>query len=590
MSESADAANSGKLPPSAADQASASSGADSPDPAQAAVTALAAASRGNDHARLVHEIRRRKTFAIISHPDAGKTTLTEKLLLYGGVIQLAGAVKAKRGRASAVSDWMELERERGISITSSVLQFAYHGLQMNLLDTPGHADFSEDTYRTLHAADSAVMLLDCAKGVEPQTKKLFRVCKQRKMPIFTFVNKMDRPGREPFDLVGEVESVLGIGVVPITWPIYKGHVFRGIYHRLLKRVYLFDAKYAGSSQAAGAEMAPFQVTGLDDASLREELDAYGDDRLREEADLLETAGDVFDRERFEAGEVSPMFSGSAMNNFGLAPFLDTFCELSPTPSARDSSMGRVSPEDEPFSGFVFKIQANMDKAHRDRVAFVRICSGRFERGMKVLHVRTDKTIRLANPTTFLAQERTIVDEGFAGDVIGVYDPGIFEIGDTLTAGKKFAYEDIPSFAPEHFARVVMVDPLRRKQLRKGLEQLAQEGTIQLYRPPEGQEGDAILGAVGRLQLEVVKYRLKAEYDADVRLEPMNVEFARWISRADGQTVDLIAFGRENVGLPVVDVRGRAVALFAGEWQVSSAKRYLPDLVFADTARGVVQRV
>ena len=543
-----------------------------------------------DHARLAQEIRRRKTFAIISHPDAGKTTLTEKLLLYGGAIQLAGAVKAKRGRAAAVSDWMELERERGISITSSVLQFAYHGLQMNLLDTPGHADFSEDTYRTLHAADSAVMLLDCAKGVEPQTKKLFRVCKQRKMPIFTFVNKMDRPGREPFDLVGEVESVLGIGVVPITWPIYKGHVFRGIYHRLNRRVYLFDAKHAGSSQASGAEIAPFQVTGLDDPSLRSELDDYGYDRLREEADLLEAAGDTFDQAKFEAGEVSPMFYGSAMNNFGLAPFLDTFCELAPTPSPRDSTIGKVSPEDEPFSGFVFKIQANMDKAHRDRVAFVRICSGRFERGMKVLHVRTDKTIRLANPTTFLAQERTIVEEGFAGDVIGVYDPGIFEIGDTLTAGRKFFYEEIPSFAPEHFARVVMVDPLRRKQLRKGLEQLAQEGTIQLYRPPEGREGDAILGAVGRLQLEVVKYRLKAEYDADVRLEPMNVEFARWISRSDGQAVNLIAFGRENVGLPAVDVRGRAVALFAGEWQVNSAKRYLPDLVFAETARGVVQRV
>jgi peptide chain release factor 3 len=285
-----------------------------------------------------------------------------------------------------------------------------------------------------------------------------------------------------------------------------------------------------------------------------------------------------------------MFYGSAMNNFGLAPFLDTFCELAPTPAPRDSSIGMVSPETEAFSGFVFKIQANMDKAHRDRVAFVRICSGRFERGMKVLHVRTDKTIRLANPTTFLAQERTIVDEGFAGDVIGVYDPGIFEIGDTLTAGRKIVYEDIPSFAPEHFARVVMVDPLRRKQLRKGLEQLAQEGTIQLYRPPDGREGDAILGAVGRLQLEVVKYRLKAEYDADVRLEPMNVEFARWISRADGTAVDLAAFGRENVGLPAVDVRGRAVALFAGEWQVNSAKRYLPDLAFAETARGVVQRV
>jgi peptide chain release factor 3 len=539
-----------------------------------------------DLPRLLQEIHRRKTFAIISHPDAGKTTLTEKLLLYGGAIQLAGAVKAKRGRASAVSDWMDIERERGISITSSVLQFPYRGLKMNLLDTPGHADFSEDTYRTLHAADGAVMLLDCAKGVETQTKKLFRVCKQRSMPIFTFVNKMDRPGREPFDLVGEVESVLGIGVVPITWPIYRGATFRGIYHRLLKKVFLFDAKRAGSSTTAGAEIATMTVTGIDDPQLMAELDDEGYKRLRDEADLLEAAGDVFHKEKFEAGEVSPMFFGSAMNNFGLEPFLDTFCDLMPAPPPRPSSAGPVEPTDE-FSAFVFKIQANMDKSHRDRVAFMRICSGRFERGMKVFHVRTDKPLRLANPTTFLAAERTIVEEGYAGDVIGVYDPGIFEIGDTVTAGKKFSFEEIPSFAPEHFARVVMIDPLRRKQLKKGLEQLAQEGTIQLYRPPEGREGDAILGAVGRLQLEVVKHRLKSEYDADVRLEPMPVEFARWITRGDGTPVDLIAFARENVGIACVDVRGRPVGLFAGEWQVTSAKRYLPDLLFAETARGVI---
>jgi peptide chain release factor 3 len=531
------------------------------------------------------EIRRRRTFAIISHPDAGKTTLTEKLLLYGGAIQLAGAVKAKRGRASAVSDWMDMERERGISITSSVLQFPYRDFEMNLLDTPGHADFSEDTYRTLHAADSAVMLLDCAKGVEPQTKKLFRVCKQREMPIFTFVNKMDRPGREPFDLVGEVENVLGIGVIPITWPIYRGHVFRGIYHRLLRRVYVFDAASPGS----GAEIAPMHVTGLDDPTLADQLDQYGYDRLREEADLLEAAGDEFHPERFLAGEVSPMFFGSAMNNFGLAPFLDTFCDLAPSPTARISSIGRIDPVTEPFSGFIVKMQANMDKAHRDRVAFMRICSGKFERGMKVLHVRTGKQIRLANPTTFLAQERTIVDSAYAGDVIGVYDPGIFEIGDTVTAGKSFTFEEIPSFAPEHFARVVMTDPLRRKQLKKGLEQLAQEGTIQLYRPVNGREGDTILGAVGRLQLEVVSYRLKNEYDAEIRLEPMNVEFARWISRPDGGEVDLASFGRENVGIAAVDVRGRPVALFAGDWQANSAKRYMPDHTFAETARGVVQR-
>ena len=536
---------------------------------------------------LSQEIRRRKTFAIISHPDAGKTTLTEKLLLYGGAIQLAGAVKAKRGRASAISDWMEMERERGISITSSVLQFPYRGLKMNLLDTPGHADFSEDTYRTLHAADGAVMLLDCAKGVEAQTKKLFRVCKQRAMPIFTFVNKLDRPGREPFDLVGEVEHVLGIGVYPVTWPIYRGATFRGVYHRTTKQVYLFDAQHAGSSTASGEKKADMTVTGIDDPRLKAELDDEGYARLREEAELLEAAGDAFDKTKFEAGEVSPMFFGSAMNNFGLEPFLETFIELMPPPPPRASSAGPIAPTREEFSAFVFKIQANMDKQHRDRIAFLRVCSGHFERGMKVLQVRTEKEIRLANPTTFLAQERTLVEEGFAGDVIGIYDPGIFEIGETLTGGAKFSFEEIPSFAPEHFARVAMTDPMRRKQLKKGLEQLAQEGTIQLYRPPEGREGDAVLGAVGMLQLEVVKFRLENEYDVKVRLESMQCEFARWVSRADGKPVDLLAFDRVRVGIPVVDVRGRPVVLFQGEWQLNSAKREFPDVLYAETARGVI---
>src|SRR4051812_36465020 len=395
----------------------------------------------NDQSRLAQEIARRRSFAIISHPDAGKTTLTEKLLLYGGALQLAGAVKAKRGRASAVSDWMEMERERGISITSSVLQFPYRGNQMNLLDTPGHADFSEDTYRTLHAADAAVMVLDCAKGVEAQTKKLFRVCKHRQIPIFTFVNKMDRPGREPFDLVGEVENVLGIGVYPITWPIYRGGTFRGVYHRTSKRVYMFENRRGGSGVGSGAEVAPVTVTGIDDPMLLEELEQEGYHRLREEAELLDAAGDAFDNARFLAGDVSPMFFGSAMNNFGLEAFLETFCELMPEPTARVSSEG-VIPTLSEFSGFIFKIQANMDKAHRDRLAFLRICSGRFERGMKVLHVRTGKEIRLANPTTFMAQERTIVEDGYAGDVVGIYDPGVFEIGDTLTAKGKFTYEEI----------------------------------------------------------------------------------------------------------------------------------------------------
>jgi len=537
----------------------------------------------------LHEIARRRTFAIISHPDAGKTTLTEKLLLYGGVIQLAGAVKAKRGRASAVSDWMEMERERGISITTSVLQFPYRGFQMNLLDTPGHADFSEDTYRTLHAVDGAVMLLDCAKGVEAQTRKLFRVCRQRAIPIFTFVNKMDRPGRDPFELVGEVESVLGIGVYPITWPIFRGGVFRGVWHRLARRVYLFDADHAGSSAGVGAERPPVEVTGLDDPTLRETLDDAGYDRLRHDAELLDLAGDGFDRERFEAGELSPLFFGSAINNFGLEAFLETFCELMPPPRARASDQGPISPMQDEFSGFVFKIQANMDKAHRDRVAFVRICSGKMSRGMKAHHVRTGREVRLANPTQFLARERNVVEDGFAGDVVGIHDPGTFEIGDTLTGGSRFAFEAIPSFAPEHFARLVLVDPMKRKQFATGLEQLAQEGTVQLYRPPAGRAGDLVLGALGQLQFEVVIYRLESEYGVKVRREAVPYQLARWVSRADGLPLDLDALHGAIEGLVVLDVRDRVVALFDREWALRTAERLHPELAFAEAASGVVVR-
>ena len=536
-----------------------------------------------------HQIARRRTFAIISHPDAGKTTLTEKLLLYGGVIQLAGAVKAKRGRASAVSDWMEMERERGISITTSVLQFPYRGLQMNLLDTPGHADFSEDTYRTLHAVDGAVMLLDSAKGVEAQTRKLFRVCRQRAIPIFTFVNKLDRPGRDAFDLIGEVENVLGIGVYPVTWPIFRSGVFRGVYHRLRQRVYLFEANRANSSSTRGAERPPVEVTGIDDPALREELDDVGSDRLRHDAELLEMAGDGFDRERFEAGQLSPMFFGSAVNNFGLEAFLETFSELMPPPRARPSDAGPIEPSREEFSGFVFKIQANMDKAHRDRVAFVRICSGKMIRGMKVTHVRTGKEVRLASPTQFLARERSVVDESYAGDVVGIHDPGNFEIGDTLTGGSRFAFEGIPSFAPEHFRRLALVDPMRRKQFATGIEQLAQEGTVQLYRPPVGRAGDLVLGALGQLQFEVVKYRLEAEYGVDVRVEAVPWVLARWPSRVDGAPVDLEALQDAVEGMVVLDVRERPVVLFDRAWALQTAERVHPEYVFAETATGVVVR-
>jgi peptide chain release factor 3 len=536
-----------------------------------------------------HEIGRRRTFAIISHPDAGKTTLTEKLLLYGGVIQLAGAVKAKRGRASAVSDWMEMERERGISITTSVLQFPYRGFQLNLLDTPGHADFSEDTYRTLHAVDGAVMLLDSAKGVEAQTRKLFRVCRQRRIPIFTFVNKMDRPGRDAFELVGEVESVLGIGVYPVTWPVFRDGTFRGVYHRLARRVYLFDDAHSGSSAGVGAERPPVEVTGIDDPVVRDALDVRGYDQLRHDAELLEAAGDGFDEERFAAGDLSPMFFGSAINNFGLEAFLETFCELMPPPRPRASDQGPIAPTQEEFSGFVFKIQANMDRAHRDRVAFVRICSGKMTRGMKVRHVRSGRDVRLANPTQFLARERAVVEDGFAGDVVGVHDPGTFEIGDTLTGGSSFVFEPIPSFAPEHFARLALVDPLRRKQFARGVEQLAQEGTVQLYRPPAGRAGDLVLGALGQLQFEVVRYRLEAEYGVEVRLEPVPYQLARWVSRADGAPLDLDALHGAVEGLVVLDFRDRAVVLFDREWALRTAERFHPELRFAETATGVVVR-
>ncbi len=536
-----------------------------------------------------HEVGRRRTFAIISHPDAGKTTLTEKLLLYGGVIQLAGAVKAKRGRASAVSDWMEMERERGISITTSVLAFPYRGLQLNLLDTPGHADFSEDTYRTLHAVDGAVMLLDCAKGVESQTRKLFRVCRQRSIPIFTFVNKLDRPGRDAFELVGEVESVLGIGVYPITWPIFRSGTFRGVYHRLRKRVYLFDKEHANSSSTSGAERPPVEVTGLDDPLLREALDDRGYDQLRHDADLLDAAGDGFHEEKFLAGELSPMFFGSAVNNFGLEAFLETFCELMPPPGSRESDQGPIDPAGSEFSGFVFKIQANMDKAHRDRVAFVRICSGKLVKGMKVHHVRSGRDVRLANPTQFLARDRSTVEESYAGDVVGLHDPGTFEIGDTLTGGSSFAFEGIPSFAPEHFRRLALVDPMRRKQFSTGIEQLAQEGTVQLYRPPAGRGGDLVLGALGQLQFEVVKFRLEAEYGVEVRVEAVPWQLARWASRVDGAPLAPDELAGAVEGQVVLDVRDRLVVLFDREWALRTVEKFHPEYLFAEAASGVVVR-
>ncbi len=540
--------------------------------------------------RLNREINRRRTFAIISHPDAGKTTLTEKLLLYGGVIHAAGAVKAKRGRSSSVSDWMAMERERGISITTSVLQFPYRDLQLNLLDTPGHADFSEDTYRTLHAVDGAIMLLDRAKGVESQTRKLFRVCKQREIPIFTFVNKMDRAGRDPFELIGEVETVLGIGVYPLTWPIFRHGVFRGVYHRLQRRVYLYEEADALSSATRGSALVPVRVFPADAAELVLELGAEEHERLSEELSILDAAGDAFEREKFETGALSPLLFGSAINNFGLAPFLDTFCELMPPPGPRLIVDGQTLPTTEEFSGFVFKIQANMDRAHRDRIAFVRICSGQLKSSTKVLHVRSGRPIRFASVCQFVAQERAAVEEAFAGDVVGVYDPGIFEIGDTLTAGKKLEFLGIPSFAPEKFARLELQDPLRRKQLVRGLEQLAQEGTVQLYRPPQSRADDLILGAVGELQLEVTKCRLQEEYGVGVRMVPLGYTLARWVSSRSDRPITPESL-RSLCSCPILrDIRDRVVLLFKEEWEIRFLQDKLPELILAETAQGVVTRV
>ena len=526
---------------------------------------------------LVREIARRKTFAIISHPDAGKTTLTEKLLLYGGAIQLAGAVKAKKARAHAVSDWMEMERERGISIVSSVLQFPYKGRSLSLVDTPGHADFSEDTYRALMATDAAIMLLDSAKGVEAQTRKLFRVCKLRHMPIFTFVNKMDRPGREPFELIGEVEDVLGIGVYPVTWPIHSGGKFRGVYHRELRQVFLFE------QVAHGAEIAPMEASQLDSPELLEKLDEEAVRQLRDDIELIEAAGDALDRGRLARGEVTPMFFGSALTNFGLPQFLDAFIELMPAPAPRSSSKGPIEPGDDRFTAFVFKIQANMDRQHRDRIAFLRVCSGRYERGMKVHHVRLDRDIRLTNPVQFLAQERTLVEDGYAGDIIGVFDPGLFLIGDTICTGSAVAYEPLPQFPPEHFGRVVLVDPMKRKQIKKGLDQLAQEGSIQLFRPPEGREGDAIIGAVGELQFDVVRARLAAEYSVEVRIERLSFTLARWV---DGEPLPLAELENNLYGYGALDIRGNPVVLFKGDWQLETCARAFPKTKFLELGNSV----
>lgn len=519
------------------------------------------------------EIRRRRTFAIISHPDAGKTTLTEKLLLYGGAIREAGSVKARRAARHATSDWMEIEKQRGISVTSSVMQFEYNGCAVNILDTPGHQDFSEDTYRTLAAADAAVMLIDAAKGVEAQTIKLFHVCKMRGIPIFTFVNKLDREGKDPFELMEEIERVLGMRCCPMNWPVGMGSSFHGVYDREKGHVELFDGGDHGQTKART------QTTGPDDPALASIIGHDLQAKLQDDITLLDIAGDPWDFDRFSRGDLSPLFWGSALTNFGVQPFLEYFLRLAPTPAPRMSDKGVVEPEDGRFSGFVFKIQANMNPAHRDRIAFLRIVSGKFERGMAVKHVRLGKEIKLAQPQQFMAQDRSIVEEAYAGDIIGVFDPGIFRIGDTLVTGETLEFEGIPSFSPEHFARVGFRDALKSKHFQKGLDQLTEEGAIQVFQPVLPGNPDAILGAVGELQFEVFQYRMKAEYGVDVELSRLPYEIARWVD-GDGYSPRRFS-GTDN--LPVADKDGRNVLLFRNEWSMRYVVGNNESLTFKETA-------
>jgi peptide chain release factor 3 len=513
------------------------------------------------HRRLRAEVATRRTFAIISHPDAGKTTLTEKLLLYGGALHMAGAVRTRAGGRHTASDWMEIEKQRGISVSSSVLQFDYKGRHMNLLDTPGHNDFSEDTYRTLSAADTAIMLIDCVKGVEPQTIKLFQVCRMRGIPIVTFVNKMDRDGKDPFELLDEIERVLGIPCSPANWPLGTGDMFAGVYDRWTKSALLFE----GGSRAQRVGM---HKTDFDSEEL---LEAIGDTRLakaREEIELLETAGTTFDRERFLAGQMTPVFFGSAMTNCGLDPLLDHFVDLAPPPRLRLTTTGTLEPDLPSFSGFVFKIQANMDPQHRDRIAFLRICSGKFVRGMDVKHVRTGKPLTLARSVQFMAQERTVVDEAYSGDIVGLWDPGVLRIGDSLCDGDPVEFEGIPRFSPEHFVRVRLDDPMKRKQLKKGLDQLSEEGAVQLFFDRKRLERDPILGAVGVLQFEVIEHRLRSEYGVRVGFDRLPYRYARWLEGPDLNLDKLELPGRQSC---VIDVEERPLVLFETEWLLRRAE-------------------
>ncbi len=506
------------------------------------------------------EINKRRTFAIISHPDAGKTTLTEKFLLYGGAINTAGSVKGKATAKHAVSDWMEIEKERGISVTSSVMQFSYGNFCINILDTPGHQDFSEDTYRTLMAADSAVMVIDGSKGVEEQTRKLFKVCVMRKIPIFTFINKMDRDALDTFELLDQIEKELGISTCPINWPIGSGKGFKGVFDRRKNHIMTYTDTEKGTKEG---HMDTILLT--EEEKLIKKIGSSEMATLNEEIALLNGASDEYDLERIKNGELSPVFFGSALTNFGVETFLQYFLKMTSPPLPRMTDMGEIEPTAKEFSAFVFKIQANMNKSHRDRIAFMRICSGKFEAGMEVKHMQGGKNIRLSQPQQIMASERKILEEAFAGDIIGVFDPGIFAIGDTLCMpSENFLYEGIPTFAPEHFARVRQIDTMKRKQFIKGINQIAQEGAIQIFQELNTGMEEIIVGVVGVLQLDVLKFRLEKEYNVEIKLDGLPYEYIRWIENKD---IDINKIVGTSDMKKIKDLKGRPLLIFVNQWSI-----------------------
>lgn len=521
---------------------------------------------------IAKEIEKRRTFAIISHPDAGKTTLTEKLLLFGGAIQTAGAVKSNKIKKGATSDFMEIERQRGISVATSVMGFEYKGVKVNLLDTPGHKDFAEDTYRTLTAVDSVILVIDSAKGVESQTEKLMEVCRMRNTPIIVFVNKMDREGQSPFDILDEIEDKLKIRVRPLSWPINMGRNFKGVYNLYDKSLYLFNP----NKTMIEKDILP--IHSLDDKQLDERLGRDAD-QLREDVEMVEAVYDPFDKKPYLEGVLAPVFFGSAINNFGVKELLDTFIAISPSPGEKETTAGIIEPDDDKFSGFVFKIHANLDPRHRDRIAFLRVCSGKFERNKFFHHVRLNKNLKFANPSSFMAQDKNVIEEAFPGDVIGLYDSGNFKIGDTLTEGENFMFKGIPSFSPEIFKELINADPMKTKQLEKGVRQLTDEGVAQLFIQQPGNR--KIIGTVGELQFDVIKYRLLHEYGASCNFMPMSLHKAVWIKSKDKKKLE--DFCRIKAQYIVQDKDDNLLYLAESEWNLNNIIRSNPDIEFYITS-------